>query len=473
MKVLGLIEQDLDIVSKEYVDKKLKEISKSGAEAPDAPEDSVKVDLTSLWGMLQLNHNINLEPDGDSVDITEILHKCFNKDGVALLPPNEKTYGYDDRLDVIKANPICYMKEADYIKYVCKTLDETRPRGLIKIDTVSIVLWATFFYRPTMGIGHTNFYEYLFGFISICVLADGKTLVSQATNSTITKDAEGLKKLLTENPYIYVNIGFFDTAPDIVVNSILSNLAPEKNPKLSERLQVDLASMLTGLPSEVDCKLAGKSQLDIMKIIVNNSLDRDGNVLVDKYGSEISSKEELDYILVHDRIVYIEPQTFEQVLSLIANLTPVGKRKGYELMKTHYAIYLFSLAHRIKNSRLGQNQQFFKLIKDGYSVNEYDERKTLVNDLGFTYDESAPESSYDIDALSNFTNKHTEIYVTTEFTDYVKGTAEGTMGLFGAITNMMGYYEAHKNDPKIKIVTPNEYKINRKDPDTLYIVKES
>lgn len=42
-----------------------------------------------------------------------------------------------------------------------------------------------------------------------------------------------------------------------------------------------------------------------------------------------------------------------------------------------------------------------------------------------------------------------------------------------AIENMMKFYEAHKDDPKIKIVTPNEYKINSKDPDTLYIVKES
>ena len=61
----------------------------------------------------------------------------------------------------------------------------------------------------------------------------------------------------------------------------------------------------------------------------------------------------------------------------------------------------------------------------------------------------------------------------TEFTDYVKGTAESTMKLFGAVTNLMAFYEVHQNDPKIKIVTPNEYKINRKDPDTLYIVKES
>ena len=175
------------------------------------------------------------------------------------------------------------------------------------------------------------------------------------------------------------------------------------------------------------------------------------------------------------REAYILKSQFDDLITsaIREDFTPIGKRKGYELMKTHYAIYLCSLAHRVKNSRLGQNQHFFKLIKDGYSINEYDERKTLVSDLGFTYDESAPESSYDIDALSNFTNKHPEIYVPTEFTDYVKGTAESTMELFGAVTNLMAFYEAHQNDPKIKIVTPNEYKINRKDPDTLYIVKES
>jgi len=197
---------------------------------------------------------------------------------------------------------------------------------------------------------------------------------------------------------------------------------------------------------------------------------------VDKNMKEIKTEGKTVLELANTvREVYIPKNIFDEVITsaITDDFTPIGKKKGYELMKTHYAIYLFSLAHRIKNSRLGQNQQFFKLMKDGYSVNEYDERKTLVNDLGFTYDESAPESSYDIDALSNFTNKHPEIYVPTEFTDYVKGTAEGTMGLFGAITNMMGYYEAHKDDPKIKIVTPNEYKINSKDPNTLYIVKES
>ena len=55
----------------------------------------------------------------------------------------------------------------------------------------------------------------------------------------------------------------------------------------------------------------------------------------------------------------------------------------------------------------------------------------------------------------------------------MKNATTSNKGDTQAIENMMKFYEAHKDDPKIKIVTPNEYKINRKDPDTLYIVKES
>ena len=55
----------------------------------------------------------------------------------------------------------------------------------------------------------------------------------------------------------------------------------------------------------------------------------------------------------------------------------------------------------------------------------------------------------------------------------IKNATTSNKGDTQAIENMMKFYEAHKDDPKIKIVTPNEYKINPKDPDTLYIVKES
>lgn len=374
MKVLGLIEQDLDIVSKEYVDKKLKEINKSGAEAPDAPEGYVRLDIPTLLIAL---------PSESA--------------------PEYQTVGVDylTLIGMFISQSIDGSGKGVFEKYGISGLTQEKLEEIVEKDSVVYVSKSQFKggleMLGYMRLDNVGFESY--------IKVDIPTLymLSRLINSTLPKNATVTP---TPDEWVLVTLG----------------MCVDKNMK--------------------EIKTEGKTVLELANTV---------------------------------REVYIPKNIFDEVITsaITDDFTPIGKKKGYELMKTHYAIYLFSLAHRIKNSRLGQNQQFFKLMKDGYSVNEYDERKTLVNDLGFTYDESAPESSYDIDALSNFTNKHPEIYVPTEFTDYVKGTAEGTMGLFGAITNMMGYYEAHKDDPKIKIVTPNEYKINRKDPDTLYIVKES
>lgn len=374
MKVLGLIEQDLDIVSKEYVDKKLKEINKSGAEAPDAPEGYVRLDIPTLLIAL---------PSESA--------------------PEYQTVGVDylTLIGMFISQSIDGSGKGVFEKYGISGLTQEKLEEIVEKDSVVYVSKSQFKggleMLGYMRLDNVGFESY--------IKVDIPTLymLSRLINSTLPKNATVTP---TPDEWVLVTLG----------------MCVDKNMK--------------------EIKTEGKTVLELANTV---------------------------------REVYIPKNIFDEVITsaITDDFTPIGKKKGYELMKTHYAIYLFSLAHRIKNSRLGQNQQFFKLMKDGYSVNEYDERKTLVNDLGFTYDESAPESSYDIDALSNFTNKHPEIYVPTKFTDYVKGTAEGTMGLFGAITNMMGYYEAHKDDPKIKIVTPNEYKINRKDPDTLYIVKES
>ena len=374
MKVLGLIEQDLDIVSKEYVDKKLKEINKSGAEAPDAPEGYVRLDISTLLIAL---------PSESA--------------------PEYQTVGVD--------------------------------------------------YLTLIGM-----------FISQSIDGSGKGVFEKYGISGLTQ--EKLEEIVEKDSVVYVSKSQFKGGLEMLGYMRLDNVGFESY------IKVDIPTlyMLSRLINSTPPKNATVTPTPDEWVLVTLGM------CVDKNMKEIKTEGKTVLELANTvREVYIPKNIFDEVITsaITDDFTPIGKKKGYELMKTHYAIYLFSLAHRIKNSRLGQNQQFFKLMKDGYSVNEYDERKTLVNDLGFTYDESAPESSYDIDALSNFTNKHPEIYVPTEFTDYVKGTAEGTMGLFGAITNMMGYYEAHKDDPKIKIVTPNEYKINSKDPNTLYIVKES
>ena len=374
MKVLGLIEQDLDIVSKEYVDNKIKEIAKS---EDSGPEGYVRLDIPTLLMAL---------PQESS--------------------PKYQTVGIDYfiLLDMFISQSIDGDRKGIFEKYSISYLTQEKLEEIIEKDSVV--------YTPKDQF-------------------NGALTVLGEINSLVTGDTSFENHIKVNIPTLYM-----------ISNLIKSNLP--KNAKL------DIAPdnwVLTTLDMCVDknmkeIKTAGKTALELANTV---------------------------------REAYIPKNIFDQLITsaITETFIPVGKKKGYELMKTHYAIYLCSLAHRVKNSRLGQNQQFFKLIKDGYSINEYDERKTLVNDLGFTYDESAPESSYDIDALSNFTNKHPEIYVPTEFTDYVKGTAESTMELFGAVTNLTAFYEIHKNDPKIKIVTPNEYKINRKDSDTLYIVKES
>ena len=380
MKVLGLIEQDLDIVSKEYVDKKLKEISKA----------------------------IESVPHGEIV-----------------------------------------------------------PEGMIKLDIPTLLLALPPASATIYKVAGVSFIQLVGMFILGSVDKNGKSILEKYNISDFTQ--EKLDEILAKDSAVYVSKDQFDGG--------LSALGEMNSPVTEEtsldgyvKVNIPTLYMISNL---IKSSLPKNAHLDITPddwVLATLSLS------VDKDKKDIKPEGKTILELANTvREAYILKSQFDDLITsaIREDFTPIGKRKGYELMKTHYAIYLCSLAHRVKNSRLGQNQQFFKLIKDGYSANEYDERKTLVNDLGFTYDESAPESSYGIDALSNFTNKHPEIYVPTEFTDYVKGTAESTMELFGAVTNLMAFYEAHQNDPKIKIVTPNEYKINSKDPDTLYIVKES
>lgn len=574
MKVLGLIEQDLDIVSKEYVDNKVKEVSKVD---DSAPEGYVKLDLLSLWAVYKLNYGMNEWYNYGELEFTKLLQKCITKEKTHLISPsvdfNQESFDDEKILNIIKANSICYIKEADYTDDIAGYFDKVTTKGCPKVDTTAVLLWAALKGKGEGNNTKESLYDYIFRQIDRFIARDGKTPVSelQFNGQPMTRDSMGLDYLITDNPNLYADQVFYSMGVDNVIDAILSSSSGgAENPNLKERVGLDLISLIMFLPSEEQCKAMGTTREEIANMFLESAVDSEGISIRSKHEYTTLTIEKLSEIAKTDQVVYVDRSIFLSLIADIENMTtsttenpqlkdyikvniptlymiysliksslpknahldvtpddwvlatlslsvdkdkkdikpegktilelsntvreayilksqfddlitsairedftPIGKRKGYELMKTHYAIYLFSLAHRVKNSRLGQNQQFFKLIKDGYSINEYDERKTLVNGLGFTYDESAPESSYDIDALSNFTNKHPEIYVPTEFTDYVKGTAESTMELFGAVTNLMAFYEAHKDDPKIKIVTPNEYKINRKDPDTLYIVKES
>jgi hypothetical protein len=574
MKVLGLVEQDLDIVSKEYVDNKIKEVSKTD---DVTPEGYVKIDLLSLWAVYKLNYGINEWYNHDELEFTKLLQKCVTKEKIHLISPsvdfNQESFDDTKILNIIKANPICYIKEADYTNDIAGYLDKAATKGSPKVDTTAVLLWAALKGKGEGNNTKESLYDYIFRQIDGFTARDGKTPVSelQFNGQPMTRDARGLDYLITDNPNLYADLIFYSMGVDDVINAILSGGSTSKHPSLEGYVGLDLIAFTMFLPSKEQCKVMGVTREEIAGMFLEAAVDSAGKDISTKHEYTDLTIEKLGEIALTDPVVYVNKNIFLQALLavkdidiptttenpqlkdyvkvniptlyMISNLiksnlpqnarldvapddwvltilslcvdkdkkdiktegktilelantvreayilksqfddaitsiiredfTPIGKKKGYELMKTHYAIYLLSLAHAVKGGTEGLNQKFFKFIKDGYDVNEYDAEKTLVKDLGFTYNESAPESSYSINALSNFADKHPEIYVPTAFTDYVKGTAESTMELFGAVTNLTAFYEDHKNDPKIKIVTPNEYKINRKDPDTLYIVKES
>lgn len=573
MKVLGLIEQDLDIVSKEYVDNKVKEVAK----ADDvAPEGYMKVDLLSLWAVYGLNEGIHNRVS-DALGFSKLLQKCITKEKTHLISPDidveKQVITPPELLDIVKSNRICYISERDYLEGVCYYFE--RIRAGVKLNILVPILWAAL---KGKGEGHTKkeqIYEDIFELLKNFIAGDGKTPIGDLkgySGEPLSKDEAGLSQLIEENLDIYANPLYLNTEIDNVIEAILSGGSGEsKNPNLKERVGLDLISLIMFLPSEEQCKAMGTTREEIANMFLGSAVDSAGISIISKHEYTTLTIEKLSEIAKTDQVVYVDRSIFLSLIADIENMTtsttenpqlkdyikvniptlymiysliksslpknahldvtpddwvlatlslsvdkdkkdikpegktilelsntvreayilksqfddlitsairedftPIGKRKGYELMKTHYAIYLFSLAHKTKHSSLGQNQQFFKLIKDGYSPNEYDARKTLVNDLGFEYNESAPESSYSIDALSNFADKHPEIYVPTAFTDYVKGTAGGTMEIVGTIMHMSQFFEVHKNDPKIKILTENEYRfLHNRDANTLYIVREN
>lgn len=572
MKVLGLVEQDLDIVSKEYVDNKIKEVSKTD---DVAPEGYVKIDLFSLWAVYGLNEGIHNRVS-DALGFSKLLQKCITKEKTHLISPDidveKQVITPPELLDIVKSNRICYISERDYLEGVCYYFE--RIRAGVKSNILVPILWAAL---KGKGEGHTKkeqIYEDIFELLKNFIAGDGKTPIGDLkgySGEPLSKDEAGLSQLIEENLDIYANPLYLNTEIDNVIEAILSGGSGEsKNPNLKERVGLDLISLIMFLPSEEQCKAMGTTLGEIANMFLGSAVDSAGISIISKHEYTTLTIEKLSEIALTDPVVYVDRGIFLSLIADIESMTassngntqlkdyvkvniptlymifslikrnlpknahldvtpddevsailyqcvdkdkkqintegktilelantireayipksqfdelittaiteyfiPVGRKRGYELMKTHYAIYLFTLGYMKNAEREGLNQKFFKLIKNGYDANEYEAGKVLASDFGFTYDESAPESSYSVDALSKFADKHPEIYVPTAFTEYVKGTAGSTADIASVIMTMGQYLEIHKNDPKIKIVTPNDYKINRKDPDTLYIVKES
>lgn len=373
MKVLGLIEQDLDIVSKEYVDNKVKEVAKID---DIAPEGYVKVDLFSLWAVYELNCGIHNRAS-DVYGFEKLLQKCITKEKTHLISPDvdveKQVITPPELLDIVKANPICYIREADYMDDVYRYFESTRAG--VKLNILVPILWAAL---KGKGEGHTKkeqIYEDIFELLKYFTAGDGKTPIENFKNysgESLSKDEAGLFQLIEESPDVYANSMHLSAGVDNVIDAILSSSSVgTENPNLKERVGLDLISLIMFLPSEEQCKAMGTTLGEIAGMFLEYAVDSTGISIRSKHEYTTLTIEKLSEIAKTDPVVYVDRGTFLSLIADIENMTTSNK---------------------------GDTQ---------------------------------------------------------------------------AIENMMKFYEAHKDDPKIKIVTPNEYKINRKDPNTLYIVKES
>ena len=338
-------------------------------------------------------------------------------------------------------------------------------QGYIRLDLISLIMFFPS-EEQCKALGTTR-EEVATMIIEPAMDSAGIRIKTKHEYTTLT--IEKLSEIAEIDPVVYINRGNFLSLIEELKNADVSTT---ENPQLKDYVKVNIPTlyMIFGL---IKRNLPKNAHLDVTP---DDEVSAILYQCVDKDKKQINTEGKTILELANTiREAYIPKSQFDELITtaITEYFIPVGRKRGYELMKTHYAIYLFTLGYMKNAEREGVNQKFFKLIKNGYDANEYEAGKVLASDLGFEYNESAPESSYSIDALSKFADKHPEIYVPTAFTDYVKGTAGSTADIVSVIMTMGQYLEIHKNDPKIKIVTPNEYKINSKDPNTLYIVKES
>lgn len=131
MKVLGLIEQDLDVVSKKYVDDKIASIPTGGGES-EAVKGKVMVNVPSLYfGLMWAAKNLD-EPINNFKRLvyTIIFNKdSYDKNGTSLKVKYQEFAGNIEIVDeIFKNDPniyINYEKFNDLIDEMTTSFDKT------------------------------------------------------------------------------------------------------------------------------------------------------------------------------------------------------------------------------------------------------------------------------------------------------------------------------------------------------------
>ena len=232
-------------------------------------------------------------------------------------------------------------------------------------------------------------------------------------------------------------------------------------------VRLDLVSLGFAFPPDDECIIVlGDSYRGFLSGFLSGSLDVNGKNLFEKYNIQGYIPEDVYHeMLKKDPIVYIPKDNYQSYIGqirLFASLDTIHDVKYFELIE----VDLLS---------------FWNTYKLDYIVNRYGASNYKPKEFGeilkkFIGKDKEPvlrsQISEDLEIgegdIVKLIRKNPIAYIPQDdFIKLMKDRARDSMEM------AIAKEKAHKNDPKIKIVTPNEYKINSKDPDTLYIVKES
>lgn len=117
MKFLGLVEQDLDVVSKEYVDKKIASIPTGSGEESAAVKNKAKINIMTIFMGLPLiaKYYDNVTLDSKYEDLVyEFIKYGQDKEGVNIQDKyniNNYPDSYVMLRDILKKDPFVYFEQ--------------------------------------------------------------------------------------------------------------------------------------------------------------------------------------------------------------------------------------------------------------------------------------------------------------------------------------------------------------------------
>ena len=247
MKVLGLIEQDLDIVSKEYVDNKIKEASRAG---DNTPEGYVRLDLVSLGFAFPPDDECAIVL-GDSYIgfLNGFLSGSLDVNGKNLFEKYNIQSGIPEDVyhEMLKEDPIVYIPKDNYQSYIGQirlfasldTIHDVKYFELIEVDLLSF--WNTYkldyivnrdgasSYKPK------EFGEILKKFIG----KDKEPVLRSQISENLDIGESDIVKLIRENPIAYIpQDDFIKLMKDIARDSMEMAIAKEKAHKEEPKIKI-------------------------------------------------------------------------------------------------------------------------------------------------------------------------------------------------------------------------------------------